>query len=101
MEKMIEFDAVDFLRNEEDIQYFLEAAANDDDPRMFLHALRVAAKARGMMELSRQANMPRESLYKALSEKGNPSYLTLRKIARALGLNLTMVRPPSSTEATA
>ncbi len=95
------FDPVDFLKTEEDIQYYLEAAAQDEDPKSFLRALRTAAKARGMMALAEKADMPRESLYRALSENGNPNYLTLRKIARAFGLNLTMVRPQSSTQASA
>ena len=101
MEEYKVFDPVDFLKTEEDIQYYLEAAAQDEDPKAFLRALRTAAKARGMMELAQKADMPRESLYRALSENGNPNYMTLRKIARAFGMNLTMVRPTSSTEATA
>ena len=101
MEEYKVFAPVDFLKTEEDIQYYLEAAAQDEDPKAFLRALRTAAKARGMMELARKADMPRESLYRALSENGNPNYMTLRNIARAFGMNLTMVRPTSSTEATA
>ena len=54
-----------------------------------------------MMDLARKAGMPRESLYRALSENGSPNYMTLRKIARAFGMNLTMVRPSSAGEATA
>ena len=86
------FDPVDYLKSPEDIQYYLEAAAQDDDPKTFLRALRTAAKAQGMVELSRRADMPRESLYRALSDNGNPSYTTLRKIASALGMTLTMAK---------
>ena len=32
MEEHKVFDPVDFLRTEEDIQYYLEAAAQDEDP---------------------------------------------------------------------
>ena len=101
MEEYKVFDPVDFLKTEEDIQYYLEAAAQDEDPKAFLRALRTAARARSMMDLARKAGMPRESLYRALSENGSPNYMTLRKIARAFGMNLTMVRPSSAGEATA
>ena len=93
------FDPVDFLKTEEDLQYYLEAAAQGEDPKAFLRALRTAAKARGMMDLAQKADMPRESLYRALSENDNPNHMTLSKIARAFGLNLTMVLPPSSVKA--
>ena len=83
------FDPVDFLKTPEDIQYYLEAAAQDEDPRAFIRALRTAAKARGMIELAEKADMPRESLYRALSENGTPNYMTLRKIVAALGMRVT------------
>ncbi|MBR5998699.1 MAG: putative addiction module antidote protein [Deltaproteobacteria bacterium] len=85
------FDPVDFLKTSEDIQYYLEAAAQDEDPKAFLRALRTVAKTRGMMELAEKADMPRESLYRALSENGNPNYMTLCKIAAALGMRVTFM----------
>ena len=89
MEKLTVFDPVDFLGTDEDMAFYLEAAANDDDPKAFLRALRTAAKAKGMADLAAKAGMPRESLYRALSDNGNPSYLTLRKIASAFGMRFS------------
>ena len=41
-----------------------------------------------MSRLARDAGLSREGLYKALSENGNPSFATVMRIARALGLQL-------------
>jgi probable addiction module antidote protein len=45
-------------------------------------------RARGMAQVARDAGLSRESLYKALSEHGNPSFATVLKVARALGVRL-------------
>ena len=41
-----------------------------------------------MSRLAREVGMSREGLYKALSEEGNPSFATVMRIARALGLQV-------------
>lgn len=46
------------------------------------------ARARGMSQVARDAGLSRESLYKVLSENGNPSFATVLKVAKALGLCL-------------
>ena len=47
-----------------------------------------AAKSLALSELARKVGMSREGLYKALSEDGNPSYATIVKVAKALGLKI-------------
>nr|MBL8456488.1 putative addiction module antidote protein [Zoogloeaceae bacterium] len=46
------------------------------------------ARARGMTQLAQDTGLGRESLYKALSGEGNPSFGTILKVMRALGLEL-------------
>lgn len=46
------------------------------------------ARAKGMSQVARDAGLSRESLYKALGENGNPSFATILKVARALGVRL-------------
>jgi probable addiction module antidote protein len=41
-----------------------------------------------MTQVARDAGLSRESLYKALSEGGNPSFATVLKVTRALGVRL-------------
>lgn len=85
------FDVVDYLEDEEDIQAYLNAALDEDDESYFLAALGNIARARNISQLSKETGMSREGIYKALSGKGNPSFKTISKISRALGLKIHFV----------
>ncbi|EFA22319.1 putative addiction module antidote protein [Bifidobacterium gallicum DSM 20093 = LMG 11596] len=54
-------------------------------------ALGIVAKTRGMAQIAQEIGVGRESLYKSLSEKGNPSFQTMMKVIHALGGRLTIV----------
>jgi len=70
---------------------YLKAALEDtDDPRVFLVALRHLAQARGMAKVAKAAGIERESLYRALSVRGNPRVSTLVAVTKAIGLKLTV-----------
>jgi probable addiction module antidote protein len=84
------YDAADYLNTEDDIAAYLDAAAEEGDPAALVAALGAVARARNMSQLSRDAGMTREGLYKALSTTGNPSFATVAKIARALGFRLAL-----------
>ncbi|MDG5496553.1 addiction module antidote protein [Niveispirillum sp. BGYR6] len=83
------FDPAEHLQTAEDIAAFLNAAAEEDDPAFMVRALGVAARAHGMMQLSRDTGVSREGLYKALGEEGNPTLSTLMAVAKALNLHLS------------
>ena len=59
-----------------------------DDAAFIAHALGVVARVKGMTQLARDTGLGRESLYKALSGEGNPSFATILKIMHALGVKL-------------
>ena len=84
------YDTVDYLRTEEDIALYMEAVMEEggDDANLIAHALGDVARARNMSQLAREVGMTREGLYKALSNEGNPSFATIMKVAKALGLKL-------------
>lgn len=82
------FDAADYLKSEDDMVAYLEAALDEDDPRVVAAALGDIARAKGMSQVARDAGLGRESLYKALSPEGNPEFGTVMKVVRALGLSL-------------
>jgi probable addiction module antidote protein len=70
---------------------YLRAALDDtDEPRVLLLALRHVAQARGIAKVAKAAGVERESLYRALSAKGNPRLSTLYAVAKAVGLKLTL-----------
>ncbi len=70
---------------------YLRAAMEDEaEPRVLLVALRRVAEARGLANVARSAGIERESLYRALSSRGNPRFSTLVAVAKAMGLRLTV-----------
>ena len=88
--KTIPYDVAAQLRTAEDMAAYLDAwltEAPDDAPGI-ARALGDIARAKGMSGVARAAGLGRESLYKALSDTGNPSFATVLKVAKALGLRL-------------
>ena len=88
--KVSKFDAADYLKNEADMQEYLDEVSSENDPQAFLQAINTIARAKGVAKISRDTGIPRESLYQSLSEKGNPGFHTLWKVAEALGYALVM-----------
>jgi probable addiction module antidote protein len=86
----VEYDVAQQLRNPAEMAAYLDAwlAEAPDDAPGIARALGDIARAKGMSQVARDAGLSRESLYKALSENGNPSFSTILKVARALGLRL-------------
>lgn len=64
-------------------------AAMEDSQESYLKALREVAQARQMSKVAKETGVQRESLYRILSETGNPTLETLRGIYDAIGLKLT------------
>eukprot|EP01035_Chromulina_nebulosa_P001727 gene1727-2329_t len=58
---------------------YLDAAMEDGDPAVITAALGDIARARGMSDMARATGLSRESLYKALSQDGNPEFATVLK----------------------
>jgi probable addiction module antidote protein len=65
-------------------------AALEDSPEAFLKALGNVAQANQMARIARDAGVQRETLYRSLSEHGNPTFATLTSILGALGMKLTI-----------
>lgn len=82
------WDVSEYLETEEDIAAYLNAVVEEGDPALLQAALGDVAKARGMSSIAKEAGVSRESLYKSLSANGNPSFQTISKVSRALGLQI-------------
>ncbi|WP_312347597.1 addiction module antidote protein [Actinomyces sp.] len=88
-EKFSRYDSADYLAGVGDAAAYLEAVLEQgDDPALVAQALGTIARSGNISELARRVGMSREGLYKALSAEGNPSFATIVKVARALGLTL-------------
>jgi probable addiction module antidote protein len=92
--KTTKWNIYEELKTEEEIQAFVEAsiaeAENDTDPSLLAHALGVAAKARGMLAVSRDTGIDRAGLYRSFAKGGDPRISTFDKVARSLGYHLTL-----------
>jgi len=82
------WDPAEHLVTEEDMAAYLEAALQEGDSALIAAALGDIARAKGMSQIARDAGLGRESLYKALSGEGNPSFATILKVTNALGIQL-------------
>ena len=72
-------------------EYLRAALEDNDEPSVLLVALRRVAEARGgIAKVAKAAGVERESLYRALSVRGNPRLSTLVAVAKAVGLRLTV-----------
>ena len=86
--KLVAFDAARYLNDDEAIAEYMTAVLEANDPDLLLLALSDVARAKGMAQVAKDAGLSRESLYRALSADGNPSFATILKVARALGVKL-------------
>ena len=89
-ESFTKWDVAEHLRTKEDARLYLEACAEEDpgDGSLICAALNDIARAGNMSRLARETGMSRKGLYKALSEEGNPTFATVMRITRALGMHL-------------
>ena len=88
--KTLPYDVAAQLRTPEEMAAYLDAWLEEapDDAAGIARALGDIARARGMTQVAEDAGLSRESLYRALSAGGNPSFATILKVARALGVKL-------------
>ena len=84
------WDPADHLDSPEAIAEYLTAALEDGDAQVVAAALGDIARAKGMAEVARSAGLSRESLYRALSDSGNPSLATALSVVKALGLSVAV-----------
>ena len=88
--KTIPYDVAAQLRTSEERAAYLDAWLTEapDDAAGIARALGAIARSKGMSTVARDTGLSRESLYKALSQEGNPSFATILKVAKALGVRL-------------
>ena len=82
------YDVAEHLRTPEEMAAYLDAWLEEapDDVSGIAKALGDIARAKGMTQVALDAGLSRESLYRALSADGSPSFATVLKVARALGV---------------
>jgi probable addiction module antidote protein len=90
--KTTKFEVADYLDDDDMIVVYLTECLDDEDPALFQKALGEVAKAKGMGKVAASAGTGRTSLYKALSENGNPEFKTILGALKPLGFKLSVER---------
>jgi len=87
---LVPYDVAEHLRTPEEMAAYLNAWLEEtpDDVGGLARALGDIARAKGMTQVAKETGLSRESLYRALSADGNPSFATVLKVTKALGLRL-------------
>jgi len=75
------------LKEADFVAGFLQEAYQEG-PEVFLKALGYVARAHGMTEIAGKTDLNRVSLYRALSEEGNPEFKTVTAVLEAAGVQL-------------
>jgi len=79
------------LQDKEFVVGYLETVLEEGSLDTFLIALRHVAEANGgLSQLAEISQRGRESLYKTLSDQGNPLFSTVQSILKALGMKLSV-----------
>lgn len=79
------------LQDPEYMAIYLNEALHEGSPEEFYLALRNIIRAtQGMSKIAEETDLGRESLYKTLSESGNPQFSTVQKIVSALGFQISI-----------
>jgi|SRR5579872_3442458 len=83
---------LEILQDPEEAAGYLNAALEDEDPRVFLLALRDVLEARlgGLSTAAKKSRLNRESLYRMLSEKGNPQLKSVRTLLGSMNMHLAI-----------
>lgn len=80
------------LQDPELAKEYLNVALLDEDPRMFLLALKNICEAQEieMTDLAKKTKLSRENLYRILSKKGNPKLTSIVSLLNAMGFSLAI-----------
>ena len=90
------------LRDPQTAAAYLSAAAGEDDPGAFLHALRNVTEAMGgISKIATRTGLNRQQLYRTLSKQGNPELRSLTKILDASGLQFIVAAKTAQPNRTA
>jgi probable addiction module antidote protein len=92
MEKITvsDWNLADEIETREDVIGILEAALEENDIEFLFKVIGDIARSKGMAQIARELNLNRESLYRSLSQDGNPSFNTVAKVLDNLGFQLSV-----------
>jgi probable addiction module antidote protein len=88
--RVSDWDLADEIETREDVAGILEAAIEENNMEFLFKVIGDIARSKGMAQIARDLNLNRESLYRSLSQDGNPSFVTVVKVLDNLGFQLSI-----------
>lgn len=82
------WDMADNIKTPEDVIMYLSTALKEGEPADVINVIGAIARSKGMTKLAKEVGVSREALYTSLSEKGNPSFITIFNLLRSMGIAL-------------
>lgn len=83
--KLSKYNAIDYLKTDEDIKEYLNTSFETGDSKLIARALGDVAKIKGMSKVAKATKLDRSSLYNSLTEQGDPKLSTIIKLIEAFG----------------
>src|SRR5437870_5458778 len=81
----------DFRNNPEEAFLYLRSCMEDNDPQLFLLAIRQVSKALGgIAKIAEHTGLNREHLYRTFSKAGNPTWSSVNAVVNSLGMQFTL-----------
>ena len=90
------WDLADHINTKEEVIAYLDAALEENDTALLLVVIGDIARSKGMAQIAKDLNLARESLYRSLSQDGNPSFNTIVNVLDNLGLQLSVRQKASA-----
>ena len=82
------WDMADNIKTPEDVIIYLSTALEEGEPADVINVIGAIARSKGMTKLAKEVGVSREAFYTSLSEKGNPSFITIFNLLRSMGIVL-------------
>ncbi|WP_208541748.1 addiction module antidote protein [Bartonella capreoli] len=88
--KITPFDASEYFKTPEDFKELLQDALETKNSGYVSHVLGIIARKQGMATVSNKTGLNRESLYRSLSDKGDPKLSTFLNVLSSLNLQISL-----------
>ncbi|MDR0423051.1 MAG: putative addiction module antidote protein [Rickettsiales bacterium] len=89
--KTSKFDVAEFIKTEEDMEGYLNAAIAENSPTLLVAALNDIARIKSINKIAENIKVNRQGLYKNLNGKSKISFETIYKVVDSLGFKFSIV----------
>ena len=89
--KMYEWDMAENINTKDEVYAYLQGAIEENNTEILFDVIGAIARSKGMMMISKELGLSRESLYKSLSPDGNPSFSTVLRVLDLLGYRMQII----------